>query len=62
MPKGKKHRFSLKQDKLAESIAKEYRKKGYSKKRARSIGFATVVKNNLKKGKRKRKLKSYKML
>ena len=44
MPKGGKHRFTLKQDRLAKDIAKEYEKKGYSKKRAKQIGYSTINK------------------
>lgn len=40
-------RFTKHQDALAHQIAKEYLKKGYSKKRALSIGYATVVKRKL---------------
>lgn len=37
-------RFTKEQDKLAKKIAKYYRKKGYSAKRAKQIGYATVNK------------------
>jgi len=41
---GPGHRFTKKQDELAEQIAKEYEKKGKSPEEAKSIGYATVVK------------------
>jgi hypothetical protein len=49
MPKGKKHRFSLKEDRQAEHIAASERKAGMSAKEAKSIGYATV---NKRKGKK----------
>ena len=53
MPKGKKHKFSLKQDRQAKHIAAGYKKKGVSVKKAKSIGYATVNKNKKKKSKKK---------
>lgn len=44
MPKGKGHRFTTKEDKLANDIAKEYQKKGYPKNQSKAIGYATVNK------------------
>jgi hypothetical protein len=44
MPNDGKHRFTQKEDAKAKKIAKEYEKKGYSKKRAKAIGYATVNK------------------
>ena len=44
----KKYRFTLKQDKLAKAIAKGYIKKGLSKKKALSIGYATIAKDREK--------------
>jgi hypothetical protein len=52
MPKSKKRRFTKKQDRMAGHVADSLRKKGFSAKKARSIGFATV---NKLKAKRKRK-------
>jgi hypothetical protein len=48
MPKGKKHRFTLEEDELAKQITKEYKAKGYSAKRAKGIGYATVNKRKAK--------------
>lgn len=45
---GDKHRFSSKEDKQAKAIAKSYKSK-YSKKKALSIGYATINKNRSKK-------------
>lgn len=47
MPYGK-HRFTIKEDKLAKLISQEYIRKGYSPKRARQIGYATVNKMRVK--------------
>ena len=44
MPNDGKHRFTTKEDKLAKDISKEYQKKGYPKKRADKVGYATVNK------------------
>ena len=44
MPKGQKHRFTLSEDKKAKQIAKSYKKKGFTAKRAKSIGYATIQK------------------
>lgn len=49
MPKGKGHRFTLKQDRQAGHIADSERKAGKSAREAKSIGYATV--NKRKKGK-----------
>ena len=51
MPKGKKHRFSAKEDRMAALVASSERKSGMSAKEARSVGYATV--NARKKEKRK---------
>lgn len=51
MPKGKGHRFSLKEDRQAEHIAASERKKGMSPKKAKSIGYATVNKHKGARGK-----------
>ena len=51
MPKGKKHRFSAKEDRMAAHVASSERKSGMSAKEARSVGYATV---NKIKGKRKK--------
>lgn len=48
MPKGKKRRFSAKQDRQASHIAASERKKGKSAKEAKAIGYATVNKNKKK--------------
>ena len=47
MPKGKKHRFPEKADDIAKHIASEYRKKGYSRSKAKQIAWATVVSHHL---------------
>lgn len=46
MPKDGKHRFTPTEDMLAKNISKEYQKKGYPKKEADSLGYATVSKLN----------------
>jgi len=53
MPKGKKHRFSAKEDRQAEHVAASERKAGMSAKEAKSVGYATVNAQKSKKGKRK---------
>jgi hypothetical protein len=50
VPKGKKHRFSAKEDRQAEHVAASERKGGMSAKEAKSVGYATV--NKLKKKKK----------
>ena len=49
MPKEKKHRFSLKEDRQAGHIAKSEQARGVSASQAKSIGYATVNKNKKKK-------------
>lgn len=49
---GKGHRFSEKQDRQAAHIAASERKAGKSAKEAKSIGYATIVKQGAGKGKR----------
>jgi hypothetical protein len=49
--KGKKRRFSAKQDRQAAHVADSMKKRGMSAKRAKSVGYATV---NKLKGKRKK--------
>ena len=51
MPKGKKHRFTEKQDRQAEHVAASERKRGMSATEAKSVGYATVNKNKKKKHK-----------
>lgn len=46
-----KGRFTKKQDRMAEHVAKSEQKKGMSPKDAKSIGYATV---NARKGKKKK--------
>lgn len=41
---GAGHRFTAKEDRLAKQIMREYLDRGYSTKRARAIGYATVNK------------------
>ena len=43
MPTGEGHRFTPTEDSLAKQISREYQKKGYDKKDANRIGYATVV-------------------
>jgi hypothetical protein len=43
MPRGKGHRFTEKQDRQAMHIAASERARGMSAKRAKAIGYATVV-------------------
>ena len=50
---GKGHRFSAKQDRMAEHVAASERKSGMSAKEAKSVGYATVNKMKGKRGKRK---------
>ncbi len=54
MPKGKKHRFTKKQDRQAMHVAASMKKKGMSAEKAKSVGYATV---NKQKGKKKGKKK-----
>lgn len=42
---GKGHKFTPKQDRQAEHIAASERSRGMSAKEAKSVGYATVVKN-----------------
>jgi hypothetical protein len=49
--KGKKKRFTAKQDRMASHVAKSMKKSGKSAKDAKSIGYATVNKNKAKKKK-----------
>lgn len=51
MPKGKKHRFTEKEDRKAEHIAASGRARGMSATEAKSMGYATVNKQKKKKGK-----------
>ncbi len=57
MPRGKKHRFTEKQDRQAAHIATSEKKKGMSAEKAKSIGYATVnkLKSQRKKGKKGKK-------
>lgn len=50
---GKGHRFSAKEDRMAEHIAASEKKRGVSGKTAKSIGYATVNKMKGRRGKRK---------
>jgi hypothetical protein len=51
---GKGHRFSEKEDRMASHVAASMKKKGMSAKKAKSVGFATVVaRGGGKKSKRK---------
>lgn len=52
MPKGKV-KYTAKQDRQAEHIAKGYEKKGISAKKAKGIGYATVNSSGSRKGKGK---------
>ncbi len=52
MPKGKKHRFSKKEDRQAGYIAASERKGGMSASEAKSVAYATINKAK-KKAKRK---------
>lgn len=55
MPRGKKHRFTAKQDRQAAHVAASEKKKGMSAEKAKSIGYATVNKmKSQKKGKKKK--------
>ena len=49
MPKGKKRRFSAKEDRQASHIADSEKKRGMSAKEAKSVGYATVNKHKKKK-------------
>jgi hypothetical protein len=51
---GKKHKFTEKQDRQAEHIAKSERKAGVSAAEAKSIGYATVNKHKYDKKKAKK--------
>lgn len=55
MPRGKRRRFTAKEDRQAGHIAASERKRGMSAKRAKSVGYATVnkQKSRRKKGKKK---------
>jgi len=53
MPKGKKHRFTEKQDRQAEHVAASGRSRGMSAIESKSMGYATV--NKMKKKKHKGK-------
>ncbi len=55
MPKGKKPRFTEKQDRQAEHVAASERLKGKSEEEALSIGYATVNKQKAAKKKKKAK-------
>lgn len=44
MPKDKKHRFTIEEDKQAKQIAKGYENKGLPKKLSKAIGYSTVNK------------------
>jgi hypothetical protein len=52
---GAGHRFSAKEDRQAKHVAASERARGKSAKRAKSIGYATVVKQGGGKGGSKRK-------
>ncbi len=54
MPKGRKRRFTAKEDRQAGHIASSERARGVSAKEARSIGYATV---NARKGRKSRRSK-----
>lgn len=45
MPAGGYHRFSSKEDRMAGHVAASMRARGMSPGRARSVGYATVVKH-----------------
>lgn len=57
---GKGHRFTEKEDRQAGHVAESMRKKGMSPKKAKSVGFATVVKQGG--GKKKRGMSDKAML
>jgi plasmid stabilization system protein ParE len=46
MPRGEKSKYSSKQKRKAEHIAKGYKKRGASARRAKAIGWATVNKES----------------
>lgn len=50
-----RYRFTLAQDKEAKEIAKGYERKGYSKERALSVGYATVQKQKARHIKHRRR-------
>lgn len=52
MPKGKKHKFTKKQDRQAMHIADSEMAKGMGEKQAKSVGYATVNKNKKAKGRK----------
>jgi len=55
MPKGKEHRFTEKEDRMAKHIMVSEKKKGFSPKKAKAIGYATVNKAKAQKNKKKAK-------
>lgn len=52
---GKERRFTAKEDRQAEHVEASMKKRGMSAKKAKSVGFATVVKRGGGEGKKKGK-------
>ncbi|MDE1944820.1 MAG: hypothetical protein KGI03_00910 [Patescibacteria group bacterium] len=52
MPKGRKHRFSKKEDRQASHVAASERKSGMSAEEAKRVGYATVQKQKSAKKKK----------